>query len=146
MYFGANIVESTKKPDKPIFEIELSDNLLNEETMDDSGINPGLGKARICIYSGEGPIAHFHIEDKNFHTCIKLDSPEYFDHGGKYKDKLSSKQVKSLIEKLYSTPKKYKNTNLTLYELLVLYWNDNNREGKPVNRNRNSMPDYTKLK
>ena len=147
MYFGTTIQESIKESDKPVFEFEIdfSDiDMLKEETVDDSGL-PGKGNAKICIYSGEGPVAHFHIEAPGFYSCVKLDSIEYFDHNGKYKDKLNNKQVKALKEKLSKISKDDNVGKFTLYEIMVDFWNRYNHEGKPVLRNRDTMPDYENL-
>ena len=51
-------------------------------------------------------IPHFHMVDKNsrgkdkkkgFHTCIRIDKPEYFNHEGK-EDRLNSGQIKELVK------------------------------------------------
>lgn len=51
-----------------------------------------------------GNIPHFHYRLKNnwnkFHTCIRLDKPEYFHHTGK-EGVLSSNQLKKLIKFLH---------------------------------------------
>ena len=72
-----------------------------------------------------GNIPHFHIMDKStlgkkFHTCVKIETPEYFHHTGKV-DVLNSKQRKSLVEFLKSSHR-----NGTKWEMLVDLWNINN--------------------
>lgn len=90
-----------------------------------------------------GNIPHFHIVDKTtlgrkFHTCIKIESAEYFHHEGK-KDVLNSKQRKSLVNFLNSiTP-----LECTHWEFLLLTWNTNNSNRKL--KMDLPMPDYTKL-
>lgn len=40
---------------------------------------------RICVYGKEGPIPHFHFYPPGYSEreggCIRLDKPEYFNHG-----------------------------------------------------------------
>ena len=92
-----------------------------------------------------GNIPHFHIWDaetkgNKYHTCIRIDKPEYFHHTGK-EDTLNSKDKKDLVKFLNSKPKnKRYNTN---WEYLVSMWNDNNSK---INVDEDiEMPDYTKL-
>ena len=91
-----------------------------------------------------GNIPHFHIVDKStlgskFHTCVKIESPEYFHHTGK-EGVLNSKQRKSLVNFLNSlTP-----LEISHWEFLLLTWNTNNSNKKL--RMDLPMPDYTKLK
>ena len=88
-------------------------------------------------------IPHFHIVDKvtlgnNFHTCIKIKTPEYFHHTGK-EDVLNSKQRKLLVTYLSSKIKK----GLSAWEYLVMTWNLNN---SIVNIDANiPMPDYINM-
>ena len=90
-----------------------------------------------------GNIPHFHIVDKQtlgskFHTCVKIESAEYFHHTGK-EDVLNTKQRKLLVNYLSSSIK----NGLTAWEYLVMTWNFNNSN---VNIDPNiQMPDYTKL-
>ena len=90
-----------------------------------------------------GNIPHFHIMDKStlgkkFHTCVKIETPEYFHHTGKV-DVLNSKQRKSLVEFLKSSHR-----NGTKWEMLIDLWNINNSTIK-VDDNID-MPDYTKIR
>ena len=91
-----------------------------------------------------GNIPHFHIVDKvtlgdKFHTCIKIEIPEYFHHTGK-EDVLNSKQRKLLVTYLSSEIKK----GLSAWEYLVMTWNMNNSK---MNVDANTpMPDYNNLK
>lgn len=101
-------------------------------------------KLIIYVRSNEGGnIPHFHIVDKatlgsKYHTCVKIESAEYFHHTGK-EDVLNSKQRKSLVKFLNSlTP-----LEVTHWEFLLMTWNTNNSNRK-VNMNL-SMPDYTNL-
>lgn len=91
-----------------------------------------------------GNIPHFHIVDKvtlgdKFHTCVKIEIPEYFHHTGK-EDVLNSKQRKLLVAYLSSEIKK----GLSAWEYLVMTWNMNNSK---MNIDTNTpMPDYNNIK
>lgn len=104
------------------------------------------GKYEIYIYTDDlSDIPHFHIWDKetkgqNFHTCIKIITPEYFYHTGK-ENILNNKMKKELIEFL-QLPSKNKRYS-TNWEYLVSMWNDNNSS---INIPEDiSMPNYMKL-
>ena len=91
-----------------------------------------------------GNIPHFHIVDKatlgrNFHTCIKIETPEYFHHEGK-EDVLNSKQRKNLDDFL----KNKNELGVTNWKYLVTTWNINN-SNKNVDKDI-LQPDYMKLK
>lgn len=71
-------------------------------------------------------IPHFHIVDKTtlgqkFHTCIKIETAEYFHHTVK-EDTLNSKQRKLLVNYLSSTNRR----GHLNWEYLVTTWNYNN--------------------
>ena len=92
-----------------------------------------------------GNVPHFHIWDaetrgQKFHTCIRIESPEYFHHTGK-EDYLNSSMRKELVSFLKS---KSKNKRFSSnWEYLVSMWNDNNSKmNVPEDI---TMPDYTKL-
>ena len=100
----------------------------------------------LCIIirmNDAGNIPHFHIMDRStlgskFHTCIKIETPEYFHHTGK-EDILNSKQRKSLVEFLKSSHRKG-----TKWEMLVDLWNINN--STMIVDDNIDMPDYTNIK
>ena len=90
-----------------------------------------------------GNIPHFHIMDRStlgskFHTCIKIETPEYFHHTGK-EDILNSKQRKSLVEFLKSSHRKG-----TKWEMLVDLWNINN--STMIVDDNIDMPDYINMR
>ena len=102
-----------------------------------------LGKTyyRLCVFSDEGPLPHFHLHpangvDKDKDVCIRLDVPEYFDHNPKYKKRLNAKEKKQLIGYL-----KEEDEGITLWDLMRRDWNQlyPNYRVAPV------MPDYSKL-
>lgn len=96
-----------------------------------------------------GKIPHFHIVDSNtmgdnFHSCVKILSPEYFVHEGK-EDKLNSDQRKDLVKFLSKNSDEIEPFNkFSNWLILVFMWNKNNSDVK-VNPTID-MPDYTKLK
>ena len=101
-------------------------------------------KLIIYVRSNEGDsIPHFHIVDKQtlgskFHTCVKIETAEYFHHTGK-EDVLNSKQRKRFVDFLNSlTP-----LENTYWEFLLLTWNINNSNRKVSISQK--MPDYTNL-
>ena len=92
-----------------------------------------------------GNVPHFHIWDaetrgQKFHTCIRIESPEYFHHTGK-EAYLNSSMRKELVSFLKS---KSKNKRFSSnWEYLVSMWNDNNSNmNVPEDI---TMPDYMKL-
>lgn len=95
----------------------------------------------IHIYGKEGHIPHFHFYDKktNRMGCIRLDKPEYFSHGKRYTDKLTSKEIKNLIDFLNE---EHKALPITNWKYLVVLWNDNNPN---YSIDILPMPNYTEL-
>lgn len=104
-------------------------------------------KYEVYIHTDDpGNIPHFHIWDaetrgQKFHTCIRIESPEYFHHTGK-EDYLNSSMRKELIKFLKSKPTKLKRYN-TNWEVVVDMWNANNSKANVPDDL--PMPDYTKL-
>lgn len=96
----------------------------------------------------DGIIPHFHLRDKNdwsrFHTCIRIDSAEYFLHGNK-DDKLNSSLKKALQNFMVSriTNLKYSDRFENNWELVCFLW-DMNNERNPVPEDI-SQPDYSEL-
>ena len=84
---------------------------------------------RLVIYirsNDPGNIPHFHIVDKTtlgdkFHTCVKIDKPEYFHHTGK-EDTLNSRQKKNLVEFFKKSDKWGDN----YWKIVLQEWNRNN--------------------
>ena len=101
----------------------------------------------LCIIirmNDAGNIPHFHIMDRStlgskFHTCIKIETPEYFHHTGK-EDILNSKQRKSLVDFLKNTF----DEDTSNWEYLIMTWNANNSNKKLSKKM--PMPDYTNIK
>lgn len=94
-----------------------------------------------------GYIPHFHIGDsetyptcKKFQTCLKIESPEYFPHGGKYTDKLNANQLNQLIEFLKEEDEEGESN----WKYLLKTWNKNSSKMKVDLKQE--MPDYTVLK
>lgn len=92
-----------------------------------------------------GKIPHFHIWDyatkgQQFHTCVRIDKPEYFHHTGK-EDILNSKMKKSLVDFMTSPSKNKRFDNN--WQLLIAMWNLNNSDTE-VDESQ-VMPDYNEL-
>lgn len=94
-----------------------------------------------------GKIPHFHYRDKDdwekFHTCIRLDSPEYFHHGNK-QDVLSGEQKEELMVFLSSPHRGWKEIQWTNWEYLVYMWGNENPDYTQLDMDF-PMPDYMKL-
>lgn len=126
---------------KEHINLQFDDHSINE--MAQIGIMDN--KFVIVVWTNDhGNIPHFHIMDKatrgsEFHTCVKIESPEYFEHTGK-EDKLNSKQRKALVDFFNDTDKWGENN----WIVLLKEWERNNSNyeiGLDI-----KMPDYTKLK
>lgn len=80
-----------------------------------------------------GKIPHFHYRDANdwskFHTCIRIDRPEYFHHEDK-SDVLNSKQRKALQKFMKSKVSldRYKDKFSNNWELICFMWDINNSD------------------
>ena len=103
-------------------------------------------KYEVYIHTDDpGNIPHFHIWDaetrgQKFHTCIRIDSPQYFHHSGK-EDTLNSSMKKELMSFLKSKSRNRRfNTN---WEYLVSMWNDNNSNVEVTEDAQ--IPDYLTL-
>lgn len=91
-------------------------------------------------------IPHFHYVDHStfgneFHTCIRLDVPEYFLHEGK-DDVLNSKQKKNLVSFLKELDPE-EDDGRTNFDTLLREWNRNNSDVR-IDYSQD-MPDYSKL-
>ena len=87
---------------------------------------------------------HFHYRTKSdweFHSCIRIDVLEYFEHEGK-EGKLNSKQRKELVKFLNDISED--DDSKTNWQVLIIEWNRNNSDVK-VDKDI-PMPDYTKLR
>lgn len=82
---------------------------------------------KILIFGSEGPIPHFHIEnkEKNIHSCVKILEDGYFCHGI-YSDKLSKTIVKKLKQFLISPHRIFGKNGYNNWQIISIYWNDNN--------------------
>lgn len=80
---------------------------LNEDLLLEMAEIGRIDDYKVNIYGSEGPIPHFHVEnkEKNIKSCVCILEDKYFIHGI-YKDKLDSKLVKKLISFL-SSPHKF---------------------------------------
>lgn len=104
-----------------------------------------------------GNIPHVHIWDtgtkgKKFSTCVKLTAPEYFPHGGRYKDVFNTKQKKAFAAFMRAQANlkaKWLGGQPTNYEYCCFLWNENNSNVNvevQYDENDNSIiPDYSLL-
>ena len=126
---------------------EINDNLKETEDLFEMA-RVGYTNDSYEIYvntNDSGNIPHFHYRKSgnwDDHTCICLESAQYFHHGNK-QAVLNKSQRKELVDFLKAKP-----TKAPLYDTnwryLVDAWNMNNSK---VNVDSNlEMPDYMKLK
>lgn len=96
----------------------------------------GFTSDRYEVYvntNDSGKIPHFHYRDANdwnkFHTCIRIDCPEYFHHEGK-SDVLNSKQKRALQRFMKSkvSLNRYKDKFSNNWELICFMWDINNSD------------------
>lgn len=105
--------------------IEFTDPI-NEQEIEDGDKrfkSASIGQCKVEIYGSEGSIPHMHIfnVNKSFNTCICIHSNNYFSHGGKYRDKFTSKQCKEFNNWLKKINSKFIG-NLTNWEVAAGLW------------------------
>lgn len=129
--------------------IDLKDHI-NFSLHNDSVINEmsqvgTFSKYTIIVWTNDpGNIPHFHIVDSStrgekFHTCLKIETPEYFHHSGK-EDVLNNKERKELL-KFLNSKDKWGEQN---WIVLLKEWERNNSNSS-IDINQ-VIPDYLKLK
>ena len=103
------------------------------------------GKCNVLVYSGEGPIPHFHIKGDNFETCIKIYSAEFFAHAN-YHYELSKANCEKLNEWL-KQDNILINPNETNWEVVKRMWKRNNPDSNYKNPSKecDEQPDYSKM-
>lgn len=132
---------------------ELTKKLYEFTKLEEMAYKIGTTNDSYIIYVNSndgGNIPHFHYVDvnslgsnkKGFHSCIRIDKAEYFNHEGK-EDKLNSKQKKEL-QKFLQQPFRDKRVKMTNYEFIVMTWNDNN--SSVILDENIKMPNYLNLK
>ena len=127
---------------KNLSEILISDN--TDMLLEMARVGDMDSKLAIYIRSNDpGNIPHFHIVDQvtmgdKFHTCIKIETAEYFHHTGK-EDILNAKQNKSLME-FFSKSDKWGDN---YWDIVLQEWNRNNSKVE-VNR-KLKTPNYLEL-
>ena len=110
----------------------LRSSLQNIEAMARVGFTSDRYEVYVNTNDG-GKIPHFHYRDANdwskFHTCIRIDGPEYFHHEGK-SDVLNSKQKKALQKFMKSKVSldRYKDKFSNNWELICFMWDINNSD------------------
>ena len=122
-------------------------NHINEELLLEMAEIGRFNGYRIMIYGNEGPVPHFHVEhkEKGINSCIRIDKAEYFSHG-KHKDKLSRDTIKELYNFLKQPHKTFGKHGYNNWQIICIYWDDNNIEFTLDDISSMSMPDYTKIK
>lgn len=106
-------------------------------------------KYEVYVNTNDGEsIPHFHLRDakdwNKFHTCIKIESAEYFNHGEKT-DTLNHKLKADLQKFMESdvTISKYKGKFYNNWELVCFLWDMNNSD--VMIKDDTIQPDYRSL-
>lgn len=146
--------EVTKLNNNQIVLYDTEAIVLEQKMIEDSVNLSGLTVIIDLRTRGERDEPHFHVyvdgarntkdgsKRKTFHSCVRLDIPEYFDHGTKT-GKFNVQEIKDLIHVLNS--KYYKDPRYTVWSAMCLIWN-NIPNRKYILPKDLEMPDYTKLK
>lgn len=107
-----------------------------------------LGILQMKIYTGEGKIPHFHLDnDKNeVHIAICMNKPKYYYHYKESNHKLNTEEKEILIRELKTEsvfderfPKELK----SLWYSLIYFWNSDFRN--KYFSYRKKIPNYMKL-
>ena len=123
----------------------ISFSLHNDSVVNEMAQIGTFSKYTIIVWTNDpGNIPHFHIVDSStrgekFHTCLKIEAPEYFHHSGK-EDVLNNKERKELL-KFLNSKDKWGEQN---WVVLLKEW-DRNNSNYSININQ-VIPDYLKLK
>lgn len=116
---------------------------INESTVASIKLRPIYVDIR--VYTGEGPIPHFHLvtRDKSFDCCICIFDNYYFNHGT-HQSVLNSVQRKSLNDFLSSINNE---SSITNWESIRYAWILNNKytDGRNGDYPKN-QPDYTEIR
>lgn len=135
-------MKDSRDEPKLIGSLNLStEELLYEDCTGGINFPNEVGECRICVYSNEGTIPHFHIIDKNnFECCICIYEAKYFNHGNK-QGKLNSKQRK-LLNTWMSQPSSV-DKSVTNWQVINIAWRIGN-DDKYVPKNP-KQPNYTDM-
>ena len=101
--------------------------------------NEGNKIPHFHVYVPEGKYTNNGEDTKTFHTCIRLNVPEYFNHGSK-QGKFNNNDLKYLIKILKKPMKKH--DGKTLWRVMVDIWNASFDGDIDVD----NMPDYDLLR
>lgn len=101
------------------------------------------GTIIIKIYSGEGPVPHFHFYEAQSRRkgCLKILEASYFIHG-KYLDDLKRDERKELLKWLNE---RNEDSNTTNWEAICRLWNMNNPTHKINISPLPKIPDYMRI-
>ena len=123
----------------------ISFSLHNDSVINEMAQIGTFSKYTIIVWTNDpGNTPRFHIVDSStrgekFHTCLKIESPEYFHHSGK-EDVLNNKERKELL-KFLNSKDKWGEQN---WVVLLKEW-DRNNSNYSIDINQ-VIPDYLKLK
>lgn len=121
--------------------------IFTEHMLNEMALVGSIGNLEIIVYTCDpGFVPHVHVIDTAtrgnlFSACIKLETPEYFPHGGKYTDKFNSKERKTFQKFMESAPRNKRYS--TNYEYACSMWNDNN--SSTAVDETHSIPNYLEL-
>lgn len=120
---------------------------LNEQLLLEMAEIGRIDGYKILVYGSEGPIPHFHVEnkEKEVFCCVKILEPAYFEHS-KYNSVLPKSIVKKLAYFLNSSHKLFGKYGMSNWEVICVYWNDNNPDYQIKEKIENlKIPDYFTL-
>lgn len=123
----------------------ISFSLHNDSVVNEMSQIGTFSKYTIIVWTNDPRnTPHFHIVDSStrgekFHTCLKIETPEYFHHSGK-EDVLNNKERKELL-KFLNSKDKWGEQN---WIVLLKEWERNN-SNYSIDINQ-VIPDYLKLK
>lgn len=132
-----------------ILYLDRDGNLLTEAPsvpgyVNASGNFKNKSKAKVYVYESEGPIPHCHFVDDSLgiEICVRLDKPEYFNHGGK-QQKFPNKRLRNTFAEFMESTAKIGGRETVRWDLAALDWNGANEDY--IIPENTKMPDYRKL-
>ena len=105
----------------------------------------GIGEVTISVFIREGgskPHFHVYTKDKKFHSCVRLDKPEYFKRPGKT-SVFSKSELKALVKILETTTYVGRGEEISIWENLARSWNLNSENKIKVEIPE--IPDYASM-
>lgn len=131
--YGVQII-----PDEILYESPAAEGFVNK-----NGIFTNKSKRKVFVYENEGrnPHCHYIDSESNREICVRLDKPEYFNHGGKQM-KFTSDEKKTFIKFM-----KHKNSfNIETWKWCASTWNGFAQDNEDMELIKiNKIPDYSLL-